>query len=337
VGLEKPDEVPLHTYSEAGKLDSFKLYAGDHQGVLRGTRLDEVATMTVNNVVFSPAGTLTHSGNEDSLLMTAASSASFNKDDKLAARVTLKDGRMLDLDATVESARPSLKLMNKSVHSDGPASVVQLSSQDELPEHAKLTFFVQAPVAFPRDQKIEVASADSGFSTVLKVGEGGIVLQDSKTALVTLDPAKAFGGSAFGPLRFRPISGEGVQGDWQPLATLVRVPQLKELKCAEGAPLCTLVGTDLFLLQQVGTDAQLANAVTVPEGFGDTTLNVPRPNGTLYLKLRDDPAVVNTAVLPVTPEPSQSAAVAPLPVPAPARQADPKPAEPAAPVTAPSN
>ena len=82
----------------------------------------------------------------------------------------------------------------------------------------------------------------------LRVGEGGIVLQDSKTALVTLDPTKAFGGSAFGPLRFRPISSDGTQGDWQPLATLVRVPQLKELKCAEGAPLCTLVGTDLFLL-----------------------------------------------------------------------------------------
>jgi hypothetical protein len=341
VGLEKPDQVPLHTYSEAGKLDSFKLYAGDHQGVLKGTRLDEVATMTVNNVVFSPAGTLSHSGNEDSLQMTAPPSASFNKDDKLAAKVTLKDGRALDLDATVQSPRPSVKLMNKSVHSDGPASVVQLGSQDELPDHAKLTFFVQAPEAFPRDQKIEVASADNGFSTMLRVGEGGIVLQDSKTALVTLDPTKAFGGSAFGPLRFRPISGDGVQGDWQPLATLVRVPQLKELKCAEGAPLCTLVGTDLFLLQQVGTDAQLANAVTVPEGFGDTSLNVPRPNGTLYLKLRDDPAVVNTAVLPVTPEPSQSAAVAPLAVPAAARQADPKPAAPAAaaaaPVTAPSN
>jgi hypothetical protein len=337
VGLEKPDQVPLHTYSEAGKLDSFKLYAGDHQGVLRGTRLDEIATMTVNNVVFSPAGTLTHSGNQDSLLMTAPPSTSFNKDDKLEAKVTLKDGRVLDLDATVQLPRPSLKLMNKSVHSDGPASVVQLGSQDELPDHAKLTFFVQAPVAFPRDQKIEVASDDNGFSTVLKVGEGGIVLQDSKTALVTLDPAKAFGGSAFGPLRFRAISGDGVQGDWQPLATLVRVPQLKELKCADGAPLCTLVGTDLFLLQQVGTDAQLANAVTVPEGFGDTSLNVPRPNGTLYLKLRDDPAVVNTAVLPVTPEPSQSAAVAPLAVPAAPRQPEPKPVEPAAPAAAPSN
>jgi hypothetical protein len=330
VGLEKPDQVPLHTYSEAGRLDSFKLYAGDHQGVLKGTRLDEVATMTVNNVVFSPAPTLTHTGSEDSLVLSAPESAAstFHPDDKVVAKVTLKDGRSLDLESTVQTQRPSVKLMNKSVHSDGPASVVQLSSQDELPEHAKLTFFVQAvaPASFPRDQRIEVASNDSSFSTVLRVGEGGIVLQDSKTALVTLDPTKAFGGSAFGPLRFRPVSAEGVQGDWQPLATLVRVPQLKELKCAEGAPLCTLVGTDLFLLDQVGIDAQLANAVTVPEGFGESTLSVPRPNGTLYLKLRDDPAVVNTAVVPVTTAPSQSAAVVPLAVPPTAPQVEQKPA-----------
>jgi hypothetical protein len=334
VGLEKPDQIPLHTYSEAGRLDSFKVYAGDHQGVLKGTRLDEVATMSVNNDVFSPAGALTHSGSEDSLLLTGPESTSFHQDEKLAAKVTLKDGRVMDVDATVQAARPSVKLLNKSVHPDGPASLVQLGSQDELPDHAKLTFFVQAAAGFPRDQKIEVGSQDNGFSTVLRVGEGGIVLQDSKTALVTLDPAKAFGGSAFGPLRFRPISGDGVQGDWQPLATLVRVPQLKELKCTEGAPLCTLVGTDLFLLQQVGIDAQLTNAVTVPEGFGDNSLNVPRPNGTIYFKLRDDPGVVNTAVLPVTNEPSQSAAVAPLP----ARQSDAKPNQPgaAAPSTQPT-
>ena len=82
----------------------------------------------------------------------------------MSAKVTLKDGRVLDLDATVQAPRPSVKLMNKSVHSDGPASVVQLGSQDELPEHAKLTFFVQAsPESFPRDQKIEVASADNAF------------------------------------------------------------------------------------------------------------------------------------------------------------------------------
>jgi hypothetical protein len=35
----------------------------------------------------------------------------------------------------------------------------------------------------------------------------------------------------------------------------------------------------------------------------ESTLGVPRPNGTLlYIKLRDDPATVNTLVLPVIPE-----------------------------------
>jgi hypothetical protein len=62
------------------------------------------------------------------------------------------------------------------------------------------------------------------------------------------------------------------------------------------------------------------------DGWG--SIGIPRiaAIGMLSLYL---PSVVNTAVLPVTPEPSQSAAVAPLAVPAGARQGDPKPAEPA--------
>jgi hypothetical protein len=35
----------------------------------------------------------------------------------------------------------------------------------------------------------------------------------------------------------------------------------------------------------------------------DSRLSVPRPNGTLlYIKLRDDPGMVSTVVLPVLPE-----------------------------------
>ena len=41
--------------------------------------------------------------------------------------------------------------------------------------------------------------------------------------MATLDPLKSFGPSAFGPLRFRAVDGN-LKGDWQPLATLVRLP-----------------------------------------------------------------------------------------------------------------
>lgn len=43
--------------------------------------------------------------------------------------------------------------------------------------------------------------------------------------------------------------------------------------------------------------------VGVPTDLVDTGLSVPRPNGTLlYIKLPDDPAVVNKVALPVLAE-----------------------------------
>ena len=57
-----------------------------------------------------------------------------------------------------------------------------------------------------------------------------MTLENSQVAVATLNPAKAFGTSAFGPLQYR-VSAKGVTGDWQPLATLVRLPVLKELNC----------------------------------------------------------------------------------------------------------
>lgn len=59
----------------------------------------------------------------------------------------------------------------------------------------------------------------------------------------------------------------------------------------------------LFLLDSVGTDPQFANAVQVPEGFFETTLSIPATLGkVLYVKLRDNPLVVNTVTLPVVTE-----------------------------------
>ena len=41
-GRPQAQSVALHAYAEASHLDGFSLHAGDTQGVLRGTRLDEV-------------------------------------------------------------------------------------------------------------------------------------------------------------------------------------------------------------------------------------------------------------------------------------------------------
>src|SRR6202041_2411984 len=54
-GLNAPDKLPLLSYSEAAHLDHFTINAGDKQGVLDGTRLDEVASFELNGVHFVPA------------------------------------------------------------------------------------------------------------------------------------------------------------------------------------------------------------------------------------------------------------------------------------------
>jgi len=138
---------------------------------------------------------------------------------------------------------------------------------------------------------------------MLSVDHGDLILQDSQSLLATLSPLKAFGPSAFGPLRFRPVAADGSKGDWQRLATLVRVPMLKEVRCPPSPNAsCMLAGDKLYLLDSVASNASFANSISVPFGYAGQKLTVPRPDGTLlYVKLRDDPATVDTVALPVMP------------------------------------
>jgi hypothetical protein len=225
---------------------------------------------------------------------------------KHTARVTLKDGRELDVAFTVQPSRPKLTLISKSIDADATAtsSAIQLQGEDQLPQKAQLSFSVKAQDKFQRDEKIEVATEDESVHVLLSIADGTLMMQDSQTVVATLDPLKSFGPSAFGPLRFRPVAADGEKGDWQPLVTLVRLPTLKELHCPRAPDReCTLQGSSLFLLDSVSADAQFQQSVAVPDGFAGSSLSVPRPAGTeLYVKLRDDRTAVNKVVLPVLPE-----------------------------------
>jgi hypothetical protein len=182
---------------------------------------------------------------------------------------------------------------------------VHLGSADDLPLEQRLVFFLrsQEPEKFPRNERIEVAATDGSFSTVLGLADGSLVLEDAKTALGVVEPLARFGSSAFGPLRVRAVSADGVTGDWLALGTLVRLPGFKELHCPHAtAKPCTLTGTNLFLAESIAASPEFDNAAEVPPEFTGTQLSVPHPaNGLLYVKLRDDPATVQTLTLPVTP------------------------------------
>jgi hypothetical protein len=96
------------------------------------------------------------------------------------------------------------------------------------------------------------------------------------------------------------VSGNGVNGDWQPLVSLVRIPQLKGIRCLATPDKCALVGEKLYLINSISTDEGFTNPVEVPDGYIANALPIPRPKGKiLYVKLRDNPGDVNTVVLPV--------------------------------------
>jgi hypothetical protein len=374
-GLREPDVVSLHAYAEAARLDTLIIHAGDVDGVLRGTRLDEVSKLELNKVTFV-SGSLVRDNQQDELKLVThdpVAAAALKAGDSMTAHVSLKDGRTFDLSTPIADPRPQVKLLSKSVQSAGSsdaAPVIQLGNSNELPQDGRLSFFLktQVPENFPPTEKVEVATADESFHVLLSEKDGSLTLQDSKTVFATLDPMKLLGPSAFGPLKFRPVNDSGAEGDWQPLASLVRIPDLKEIRCtpasvkgegkrphseAEGSQPaqaklkpekepgtenrlvaeksgetkadektpespnpavsetkpeeskaeqdCTLTGDKLFLIDSVSADPDFARSITVPDGFVEARLTIPAPKGkTLYIKLRDDPSTVDTAVVPIS-------------------------------------
>jgi hypothetical protein len=319
-GVAKPDTLDVNAYAEAASLDRLTLSVGDQTATLKGTRLDEVANASFGGITWTPAN-LTRVQDFDQLaLKTTGATSDLDPGSHHVARVQLRDGRELKAPVRVEPPRPQVTLLSKGsqeIDASAGASPVHMSSPDDLPISQRLVFFVKSvePQKFPRNQSVEVAAEDGSFHTTLSLTDGGLMLEDSRTALGTVEPLARFGPSAFGPVRARAVSADGVPGDWMPLGILVRLPQFRELRCPRAATkMCTLTGTNLFLIDSIAAAQDFGNAVEVPADFTGAQLTVPHPaNGTLYLKLRDDPNTVQTLTLPVTPvgQPVANTAAAP--------------------------
>jgi hypothetical protein len=346
-GLSKPDSLKMTAYEVAASLEGLSLNSGDKEAVLTGTRLDQVATAKLNDVSLSPSK-LAHVNDLDELtMMVAGSTADMIPGKAYTAHVELKDGRELKTPVTVRPSRPAISLLSKGVQdlAKGSPIPVQFGSSNDLPVGGKLVFFLQStsPAHFSRDEKVEMAADDGSFHTMLDLADGSLMLEDAKTAVATVEPLARFGASAFGQVRVRPVSADGITGDWLELGTLVRLPDFKDLRCPRAVTKpCVLSGDDLFLADTISSTPDFNNAVEVPTEFTGTQLTVPHPaNGQLFLKLRDDPGTIQTLTMPVTllamphlPEPvyspsaPASAPTAATPAAAPQTTA-PEPAQPA--------
>jgi hypothetical protein len=310
-GDENQERVPLMAYDANIKLDALTIHAGDQTAVLTGKGLGSVVSLDLDGQSFTPAA-----GSDDATVHLEAKTAVTPKDGD-EAKAKLKDGRVLPVKVTAAAARPGLTLvsMNASPAEEGGTFQVVLSGKDEIPLQGKLTFVVTTKDVFPRSQKIEVATANEGTKTTLSLADNTLVLQDDHTAVVTLNPLKAFGQSAFGPLAMRPIAADGSMGDWTRVGILVRTPEISDVKCTTAdAATCAVSGKNLFLVQSFGAGKDFAKSADVPTGFAQGEFSVPTPTdgATLYLKLRDDPGAA--AIVKLSTPIHSASASAPGPV-----------------------
>jgi hypothetical protein len=340
-GEEKPAIVSLVSYSPPAKLEGLEFHAGDTTALLTGTGLEQVRKVELGGSTFKPASEASDSAvpadgkaqlhlalepNAKPLKLAAGEDA--------AAHVALNDGRVLPLAVTVGAARPNVSLISKAdvLPADAPETGfnIRIPTDDDLPTNDRLVFSLKSARPFPRAGKVEVESPDDSLHATFSLADtnSSLILESPDTLLATLEPLKAFGPSAFGPVRARAVAPDGTAGDWLPLVTLVRLPAFTRLSCPVAASAadpvataipaagatdatpaapspaasCRLSGTGLYFIDSISTDETFSHPTRVPEGFVGRSIAVPPPTGAVYyLRLRDDPATVDTVTLPAGP------------------------------------
>ncbi|USI74881.1 hypothetical protein [Sphingomonas morindae] len=303
-GLDQPEALPLHAYGEAARPRTLTLRAGNAPGLLLGTRLDQVAAVTIAGQDWVPA-TLDQDSQGDRLTINPPAGApALAEGSSATARIRFKDGRASTLSARVGPPLPDAMLVARAITAPadtGPLPI-HLQGEDRLPAGGALRFSLrQEGAGWSGDEQIEIApEANAAAAMILSFGHG-LTQQDAQIAVARLDTAGAPAGF-YGPLRYRVRRGEAL-GAWHPLAVLVRLPRIDQLRCPAAPEAgCTLGGDALYLIRGVAVDPGFTRALAVPDGFVGTLLDIPRPAGsTLYLRLRDDPMGIATIGTP-TPQ-----------------------------------
>jgi hypothetical protein len=178
----------------------------------------------------------------------------------------------------------------------GPAPVrLTLGDEADIPGSATLTASLRSGGGqhFNGRETVEIAAEGGSGTSAELTTAAGVTLADRDVIVLRVQPEKALGTSAYGRLRVR-IVRDKVAGDWLTIGTLVRLPDLRQLRCTNNGPTCELTGDRLFLIQSVSPTPGFEQPVLIPEGFPGNAIQVPRPaGGTLYVRLHDDPDVVS--------------------------------------------
>jgi hypothetical protein len=283
-GDSKAATVGIVSYNEPAKLEALHFHTGDTIATLSGSGIGQVRQVQFGDLTFKPeAAPIEESGKPELRLALASDHKSpmLPVGATLSAHVTLEDGRKISLPVTVEPARPVITLIG---HADVPPDTIpkgqlhiQLASENDLPVSDALIFSLKSAQPFPRAGTVDIATPDGALHTKLSLSDAdpkaSLILQDPQTLLGTLQPLKAFGASAFGPIHLRAVAPDGVAGDWLPLVTLVRLPTVSGLSCPVTTPAVPAQPSNPSPATD-GSEVPASSSAAAPGGAGS---NSPAP------------------------------------------------------------
>jgi hypothetical protein len=292
-------KIPVPVYVAGIRLDHVVRHPQENTVALFGRGVEAVSSVSMGGWNYKPTAM---QAEDNGRLELRASSAS-NQVSTSDATVTLNDGRQMSVPVVLAGSGSDLQLVSFETVPDRSKDEleIELHSKMDIPLEGKLKFVVHSSGVFPRSQKIEVAAGEGSVSTILTLNSDSLILQDAHTAVASVELAKVFGGSTFGPLRIRAVPGDGTFGAWTTLGTLVRQPHITAVHCSDGpSPVCMIEGSELFLAIAFSSGKVFGKATIVPTGFDQSTFSVPAKArvDTLYVWLRDDPQSVAIIRLP---------------------------------------
>ena len=302
-GAVAASPLTVTAFEEPSRIESARTHVGDASVDLDGQGLAQIAQLSIGTLVYTPIVDAATDSHHLRLVAGEDVPAHWGAGMSLKAVAHLHDGRTLPVTVSVLAPRPRLRQLALSTRVDGDTDglPIELGDSSDLPIRATATFSLRTDPAsrFPSSVHLDAEAPEADATHRLDLKSGGLTLIDGRTLVATLELAKAFGPSAFGPVRYRLSTGEDTS-DWLTLGNLVRLPALKAPTCPTETSLpCVLSGTRLYLIESVAVTRSGEGAVHLEEGFPGDAVPIPRPtDGHLYLRLRDDPEHQATITLP---------------------------------------
>ncbi len=158
----------------------------------------------------------------------------------------------------------------------------------------------------PRRERSKWPRPTPAFTPCWRLSDGSLMLEDARyRSGPAWSRSRASAPRHSGRCACAPIAADGAAGRLGSAGDVCAHARIQgiALPAMPSAKPCMLSGTDLFLAASFASTLRRSTTRRMfrPQ-FTGTQLVVPHPvNGVLYLKLRDDPATVQTLTLPVTP------------------------------------